>query len=190
MVHYDFSYQNAYTNNSADTAYDVRRNQLALYIEDTFYVGDDLEVTAGVRYERLSSDDKPTLNENFANTYGFTNQENLDGLDIILPRVGFKYYATEALTISGGIGRFQGGIPNVWYNNSFQSDGITLVSAHNDVINDYYANNTADITQVPDEIKKSLEQGAEALRISTLTLNCLQAFVLKLVLNMNLTLNY
>ena len=157
---YDFSYQNAYTNNSADTAYDVRRNQLALYIEDTFYVGDDLEVTAGVRYERLSSDDKPTLNENFANTYGFTNQENLDGLDIILPRIGFKYYATEALTISGGIGRFQGGIPNVWYNNSFQSDGITLVSAPNDVINDYYANNTADITQVPDEIKNSLQQGA------------------------------
>lgn len=157
---YDFSYQNAYTNDSADTAYDVRRNQLALYIEDTFYVGDDLEVTAGVRYERLSSDDKPTLNENFANTYGLTNQENLDGLDIILPRVGFKYYVTEALTINGGIGRFQGGIPNVWYNNSFQSDGITLVSAPNDVINDYYANNTADITQVPSEIQNSLEQGA------------------------------
>ena len=158
--YYNFSYQNAYTNDSADTAYDVRRSQLALYIEDTFYVGDDLEVTAGLRYERLSSDDKPTLNESFASTYGSTNQENLDGLDIILPRIGFKYYATEALTISGGIGRFQGGIPNVWYNNSFQSDGITLVSADSDVINDYYANNEADITQVPDEIKNSLQQGA------------------------------
>ncbi len=126
---YDFSYSNAYTNNPNDTAYDATRNQLALYIEDTFYVGDDLEVTAGVRYERLSSDDKPTLNENFVNTYGFSNQENLDGLDIILPRIGFKYYATEALTINGGIGRFQGGIPNVWYNNSFQNDGITFVEA-------------------------------------------------------------
>ena len=157
---YNFSYQNAYTNNSADTAYDVTRSQLALYIEDTFYLNDDLEVTAGLRYERLSSDDKPTLNESFLSTYGFSNQENLDGLDIILPRVGFKYYATEALTINGGIGRFQGGIPNVWYNNSFQKDGITLVSAPNSVINDYYQNNPADITQVPDVIKNSLVQGA------------------------------
>ena len=157
---YAFEYKNAYTNNSADKAYDVTRNQLALYIEDKFYIGDDLEMTAGIRYERLSSDDKPTLNENFANTYGFTNQENLDGIDIILPRIGFKYYATEALTISGGIGRFQGGIPNVWYNNSFQADGITEVTAPSTVINEYYANNQADITQVPDEIKNSLEKGS------------------------------
>jgi hypothetical protein len=157
---YDFSYSNAYTNNPNDTAYDATRNQLALYIEDTFYVGDDLEVTAGVRYERLSSDDKPTLNENFLSTYGFSNQENLDGLDIILPRIGFKYYATEALTVNGGVGRFQGGIPNVWYNNSFQNDGITFVDAPQSAINDYYANNQADITQVPDAIKGSLVQGA------------------------------
>lgn len=157
---YDFSYSNAFTNNPNDTAYDATRNQLALYIEDTFYVGDDLEVTAGVRYERLSSDDKPTLNENFLNTYGFSNQENLDGLDIILPRIGFKYYATEALTVNGGVGRFQGGIPNVWYNNSFQNDGITFVDAPQSAINDYYANNQADITQVPDAIKGSLVQGA------------------------------
>ncbi|TMO95496.1 hypothetical protein CWC14_13760 [Pseudoalteromonas sp. S3260] len=157
---YDFSYSNAYTNNPNDTAYDATRNQLALYIEDTFYVGDDLEVTAGVRYERLSSDDKPTLNENFLSTYGFSNQENLDGLDIILPRIGFKYYATEALTVNGGVGRFQGGIPNVWYNNSFQNDGITFVDAPQSVIDEYYANNQADITQVPDAIKGSLVQGA------------------------------
>ena len=140
-----FSYANAYTNNSADTAYDATRSQLAIYLEDTFYIGDDLEVNAGIRYERLASDDKPTLNENFLETYGFSNQENLDGVDIILPRVGFKYYATENLTISGGVGRFQGGIPNVWYNNSYQKDGITLVDAPQSVINDYYANNSADI---------------------------------------------
>ncbi|WP_213609578.1 TonB-dependent receptor [Pseudoalteromonas sp.] len=157
---YDFSYSNAYTNNPNDTAYDATRNQLALYVEDTFYVGDDLEVTAGVRYERLSSNDKPTLNENFLSTYGFSNQENLDGLDIILPRIGFKYYATEALTVNGGVGRFQGGIPNVWYNNSFQNDGITFVDAPQSAIDDYYANNQADITQVPGAIKDSLVQGA------------------------------
>ncbi|WP_440056678.1 TonB-dependent receptor (plasmid) [Pseudoalteromonas sp. T1lg65] len=157
---YDFSYRNAYTNNSADTAYDASRNQLALYIEDTFYVMDDLQVTAGVRYERLSSSDKATLNQNFLDTYGFTNQENLDGLDIILPRIGFKYYATDALTIKGGIGRFQGGIPNVWYNNPYQNDGLTYVAASEDAINAYYAENKADITKVPQEIQDSLQPGA------------------------------
>lgn len=157
---HDFTYSNAYTNNSADTAYDATRSQFALYVEDTFYATDDLEVTAGVRYERLASDDKPTLNEKFLETYGFTNQENLDGVDIILPRVGFKYYATEALTINGGVGRFQGGIPNVWYNNSFQKDGLTFVDAPQSVIDGYYANNNVDFTQVPDEIKGSLVQGA------------------------------
>ncbi|MEZ7276087.1 TonB-dependent receptor domain-containing protein [Pseudoalteromonas sp. 68 DY56-GL68] len=157
---YDFSYANAYTNNAADTAYDATRSQLAIYLEDTFYIGDDLEVNAGIRYERLASDDKPTLNENFLETYGFSNQENLDGVDIILPRVGFKYYATENLTISGGVGRFQGGIPNVWYNNSYQKDGITLVDAPQSVINDYYANNPADITSVPGAIQDSLTKGA------------------------------
>ncbi|SFC00083.1 TonB-dependent receptor [Pseudoalteromonas denitrificans] len=157
---YDFNYGNAYTNNADDTAYDVTRSTFALYLEDTFYLTDDLEITAGIRYERLASDDTPQLNGNFFQTHNISNQENLDGLDVILPRVGFKYYATDDLVIRGGIGRFQGGIPNVWYNNPFTMDGITLVSAPNNVINDYYANNQVDITAVPQEIKDSLKPGA------------------------------
>lgn len=158
---YDFTYSNAYTNNPDDTAYDARRSQIALYVEDKFYPHDDVEMTVGVRYERLASDDKPTLNENFLETYGFSNQENLDGLDIILPRVGFKYYATESLTVDGGVGRFQGGIPNVWYNNPYQNDGLTYVAASEDDIDDYYSQGvTADFTQVPQEIQDSMTQGA------------------------------
>jgi hypothetical protein len=160
---YDFIYANAYTNNAADTAYDTTRSQIALYIEDTFYPTDDIELTAGIRYERLSSSDKPTLNEAFLGTYGFSNQENLDGLDIILPRVGFQWFATDDLTVKGGVGRFQGGIPNVWYNNPFQVDGITYVDAPETVINDYFGQEggvRADITSVPQEIQDSLVQGA------------------------------
>ncbi len=159
---YDFSYQNAYTGNPEDAAYDAVRYTTALYVEDTFYPTPDLELTAGVRYERLSSDDKPTLNQNFVDTYGFSNQENLDGMDIILPRVSFKYYLNDDVTLRGGVGRFYGGVPNVWYSNPFTKDGITLVSANSDFINDYFANSSdpADFTQVPQAIKDSLEQGA------------------------------
>lgn len=157
---YDFDYANAYTNNSKDTAYDATRSQIALYIEDTFYPHDDVELTAGVRYERLSSNDKPRLNEAFLEEYGYSNQENLDGLDIILPRIGFQWFASDDITVKGGIGRFQGGIPNVWYNNPFQNDGITYVAAPSSAIADYYSQNPADITSVPQAIQDSLVPGA------------------------------
>ncbi|MDK2597328.1 TonB-dependent receptor [Pseudoalteromonas obscura] len=168
----EFTYRNAYTNNADDLAYDATRKQFAIYVEDKFYPTDDLELNVGLRYERLSSSDKPTLNQSFVNTYKFSNQENLDGLDIILPRIGFKYYATEALTINGGIGRFQGGIPNVWYNNPYQNDGITYVSAPQSALDAYVeANNAlaagssnkitaAGFGNVPASVQGALLQGA------------------------------
>jgi len=160
---WDFDYQNAYTNNPEDNAYEVDRTTFAVYVGDTFYVTPNLELSGGLRYERLSSDDTPTLNPTFAETYaaeGITNQENLDGLDIILPRVEFKYFTDSSLVVRGGIGRFYGGIPNVWYTNPFTKDGMTLVNAPSSVIADYYANNrVSDFSEVPQEIKDSLQKG-------------------------------
>lgn len=160
---WDFDYQNAYNNVPELAALDVDRTTYALYVGDTFYVTPDLEINGGLRYERLSSSDTPTLNENFKEAYsdqGITNQENLDGLDIILPRVGFKYFTDSSLVVRGGIGRFYGGVPNVWYTNPFANDGVTLVSAPNSTIADYYANNQVDdFSSVPQEIKDSLEKG-------------------------------
>jgi hypothetical protein len=157
----DFSYGNAFSNNAADVAYDNVRYTTVLYAEDTFYLTDDLEITAGLRYERISTDDKPSLNANFEETYGFNNQENLDGLDIFMPRVSFKWFAAEDVVVRGGIGRFSGGIPNVWYNGPFTADGITYVNAPSSATNAYYADGTiVDFTQVPQPIQDSLQQGA------------------------------
>ncbi|WP_417441832.1 TonB-dependent receptor [Idiomarina sp.] len=160
---WDFDYQNAYNNVPEKAAYEVERTTYALYVGDTFYINPDLEINGGIRYERLNSSDKPTLNENFQQAYseqGITNQENLDGLDIILPRVGFKYYTDSSLVIRGGVGRFYGGVPNVWYTNPFTKDGVTLVAAPNSVIADYYSNNQVDdFSSVPQEIKDSLAKG-------------------------------
>lgn len=157
---YQFSYQNAFTNNAEDAAYEVDRSTLALYVADTFYLTPNMEVTAGLRYERISSDDTPTLNENFLATYGFSNQENLDGLDIVLPRIDFKYFTDSSLVIRGGLGRFYGGLPNVWYTNPFTKDGMTLVQAPQNAINDYFDGRTGvDFTRVPQEIQDTLEQG-------------------------------
>ncbi|PKG82005.1 hypothetical protein CXF85_15855 [Colwellia sp. 75C3] len=157
----EFTYANAYTGDSKDLAYDITRSRLSLYVEDVFYLTDDITVTAGVRYERLGSSDKPTLNSAFEETYGHTNQENLDGLDIILPRLNIEWVASQSLTLEAGVGRFQGGIPNVFYNNPFQYDGITLVNASSTVIEDYYGdNNLVDPSfGVPTEITDSLVKG-------------------------------
>jgi hypothetical protein len=157
----DFSYGNAYTGDVNDLAYDVSRSQFSMYIEDSFYLTDDIEVTAGVRYERLSSSDTPTLNKAFESTYGYTNQENLDGLDIILPRLNVEWVLDSDLTLSAGVGRFQGGIPNVWYNNPFQNDGLTYVSAPYSAIDNYYGSNPVDgFDKIPQPIQDSLVQGA------------------------------
>jgi outer membrane receptor for ferrienterochelin and colicin len=159
---YDFSYANAYTNNALDTAYDTVRLTSAFYIEDNFELFDNVEVTAGLRYESLSSTDRPTLNANFLETYGFRNQENLDGLTIILPRLSFKWFVNDDVEVRGGLGRFSNKVPNVWYNGPFTKDGITSVAASESVINNYFANTTApaDFTSVPQAIQDSLEAGS------------------------------
>jgi hypothetical protein len=157
-----FAYGNAYTNNADDTAYDNVRYTSVFYVEDSFYLTDNIELTAGLRYERISTDDKPTLNANFLETYGISNQENLDGLDIFMPRVEVKWYASDDLTLRGGIGRFSGGIPNVWYNGPFTADGLTFVDAQSSFTKAYYATegNLVDINQVPQAIQESLQPGA------------------------------
>ncbi|WP_350609797.1 hypothetical protein, partial [Pseudoalteromonas sp. 41-MNA-CIBAN-0057] len=77
-----------------------------------------------------SSDDKPTLNQNFTNRYGFSNQSTFDGIDLIQPRVGFEWYATDALEVRAGVGLFSGGNPNVWLSSSYSNDGITNIGAY------------------------------------------------------------
>ncbi|MFT4928835.1 MAG: hypothetical protein ACI8WB_004955 [Phenylobacterium sp.] len=159
-----FQYSNAFTNDAKDAAYDNVRYTSVLYAEDTFYLTDDFEMTAGLRYELVSTDDKPNLNSRFQETYDISNQENLDGLDIFMPRVSFKWFAAETVTVRGGIGRFNGGIPNVWYNGPFTADGITYVSAPDSAIDAHYtADQTTDFTQVPQSIQDSLVQGAGSL---------------------------
>ncbi|PWW36938.1 TonB-dependent receptor-like protein [Idiomarina loihiensis] len=154
-----FTYENAYTNNANDAAADFSIGQLNLYVQDNWYLNDTMELGFGIRYERYSSSDKPTLNENFVERYGYSNQENLDGIDIILPRVDFKWFATDDVVIRAGAGRFSGGRPNVWISNSFSNDGYTLVQFDRDAVaeSDYLTNQ--DVSQVPQSVLDSMVAG-------------------------------
>lgn len=152
----EFYYSNAFTNNEQDVAYDVDSTTYALYGDATFDVTDDIVMTAGLRYEYLSVDQAPVLNQNFLDTYGFANTENLDGFDIILPRVSFDWTVTDDLTVRGGLGRYTGGTPLVWISNAYTNDGVTLDSVTLDSLDPA----DVDFTSVPQVARDALSQGA------------------------------
>lgn len=148
-----FEYQNNPSLNRDDAAASFGLANHALYLEDSWDITDAFNLTYGLRYERISNDDKPTANALFEERHGFANNENLDGKDIILPRVGFTWdldEQVENLSIRGGFGLFSGGNPNVWVSNSFTNDGsrIALYRTFGDPLASEFLGN-ADPSSIP-----------------------------------------
>ncbi len=86
----------------------------------------DMTITAGLRYEWWESSDRPKFNQAFADaTNGLRNDANLDGIDLLMPRVGVTWGIREDLTLRGGVGLYSGGNPNVWLSNAWSNDGVT-----------------------------------------------------------------
>ncbi len=113
--------------NNPDDAAAVFGNRLnALYIQDEmFFDAMDLTVVAGLRYEWFTSSDRPTFNQAFFDTTGIRNDANIDGVDLLMPRVGFTWGIRDDLTLRGGAGLYSGGNPNVWISNAWSNDGLT-----------------------------------------------------------------
>ncbi|GLS25887.1 TonB-dependent receptor [Marinibactrum halimedae] len=124
-------YSNAYTNDAEDAATDIQMRTTSLFIQDDWFITPNLELNLGLRYELTSSSSQPQLNEQFAERYGFSNTENLDGVDLFLPRIGFQWTASDTITLSGGLGRYSGGRPNVWLGDAWVRDGVTLAREEN-----------------------------------------------------------
>ena len=154
-----FSYENAFTNVANDASADFSLAMTNLYVQDNWYLNDTMELGLGLRYERYMVSDKPTLNQNYVNRYGFSNQENLDGLSILLPRVDFKWLATDDITLRAGLGRFSGGKPNVWISNSFSNDGYTLVQFDRDSVNPSEYLTNVDVSNIPEAVQNAMFAG-------------------------------
>jgi hypothetical protein len=88
----------------------------------------DLELSGGLRYELIKTDDQPVLDPSSQAAYGFANTNTTDGLDILMPRFGFRYTPFDRTTLTGGFGLFAGGDPAVWTSNSFQVPAVLAVS--------------------------------------------------------------
>ena len=120
-------YGNAISNNELDAAVSWGYVIHTAYIEDEWQVNPDLRVTYGLRYDNYESDDTPALNPDFAADYGFANNATLDGMYLLMPRIGFTYEMNDSMTLSGGVGLFSGGNPNVWYSNVYSNTNTTAV---------------------------------------------------------------
>ncbi|WP_189376842.1 TonB-dependent receptor [Thalassotalea profundi] len=142
-------YGNAPSNIQADTAASLVMGTYSFYVQDDWALSDNIDLSYGLRYERIFSEDKPQYNPKFVERYGYDNQENLDGTDIWLPRVGITWYASDDLTVRGGVGLFSGGKPNVWISNSYSKSGINYVTNRRD-----YEGLTS--LDVPQDMKDSL----------------------------------
>ena len=113
-------YVNATSNNASDAAAAWGYDKTSLFVQDTWQLREDLELNLGLRYERFSQDDAPAFSQDLRNSYGLSSAANLDGLDLLQPRVGFRFTGLERTEISGGFGLFAGGDPKVWTSNAFQ----------------------------------------------------------------------
>jgi outer membrane receptor for ferrienterochelin and colicin len=121
-------YENAAPSNDPNDAaasftYDIN----TAYIQDEWTGIPGVTVTAGIRYDWYTSDDKPVENPNFIARNGFSNADNLDGRSLVQPRFAVTWDATDQLTLRGGFGLYSGGNPNVWVSNNYSNNGITQV---------------------------------------------------------------
>lgn len=126
-------YGNAASQNPDDAAGEFKYALNTLYAQDKFDLIDyDVTFTVGLRYDWYSSDDTPTFNQNFEDRYGYSNSQNLDGVDLLQPRLGVNWIYNDQLELRGGIGLYSGGNPNVWISNSYSNDGVRNVQVRGD----------------------------------------------------------
>ncbi len=124
-IYYNYAISGELDDAAADWGY----TNHSAYMQDEFYLTDDLTVVAGLRYDWTTTSDAPAENSDFVAEYGFSNSTNLDGVGLLQPRVGFNYTLSDSTEIRGGLGLFSGGNPNVWMSNNFSNTNTTQVGA-------------------------------------------------------------
>jgi outer membrane receptor for ferrienterochelin and colicin len=93
------------TNDPNDAAANFTNSLNALYIQDEiFFDRYDLTIVAGLRYEFFTSSDRPRFNQTFTDANGgLRNDANIDGLDLLMPRLGLTWGVRDDLTLRGGL---------------------------------------------------------------------------------------
>ena len=116
----DVNYQNDISNDLNAAAATWGYKKWTIFIQDSWQISPTFELGLGIRYETYDQSDEPAFSQLIMDTYGVDSSKNLDGLDLVLPRVSFRWDIRDRTTLSGGFGLFSGGDPKVWTSNAFQ----------------------------------------------------------------------
>jgi len=104
--------------------------ELGLFVQDTWYVNNNLTLTYGVRADKPSVSGRPAYNAAAETAFGLDNSY-VAGKDkwLLQPRFGFNYtFDTDRPTqVRGGVGLFRGSSPQVWFGNAFSATGQNYV---------------------------------------------------------------
>jgi len=147
----DVSYNNATSNNAVDAASSWGYDKWTLFIQDSIQLTSNFELSFGLRYERFDQSDRPVFSQTIQDVYGVNSSANLDGKDLILPRVSFRWDIDDRTSLTGGFGRFSGGDPKVWTSNAFQTPAV--FASIDDVVG-------ADPTQIPQVLLDQVANGS------------------------------
>ena len=128
-IHEPYAGHNAVGTMAAD--FEVEKT--SMYIQDKWFVNNDLTVMFGLRYDAVETPIAPATNVNFVKEYGFSNASKFD-FDLMQPRFSFNMNVTDLFqnrqkvvdaTLRGGRGLFMGRIPRVWFGTAYSRTGAT-----------------------------------------------------------------
>jgi hypothetical protein len=105
------------------------------FIQNDWSVNNRLKLSTGLRIDypmvnhappsaRASVEDNP---RSFAEVFGISNQNTIDGNHVLQPRAGFNYALREdrSIQLRGGAGLFFGTAPHVWLSSTYIDNGVT-----------------------------------------------------------------
>jgi hypothetical protein len=116
-------YANAPTNVKADAAARWADVVNTFYVQDEWRPIPELTIRVGLRDELYDQPGAPAFNPRFTSQYGFSNTHTLNGKFVLMPRFGFNWQPDPTIIVSGGVGLYSGGTPNVWISNDYSNTG-------------------------------------------------------------------
>ena len=84
-------YQNAISNDANDAAASFDIGVTTAYVQNEMNITPKLVARYGVRAESYQSTGEIKYNQNFVDRHGFSNTSDLDGKQLLLPRIGLSY---------------------------------------------------------------------------------------------------